>query len=150
MKFYTRFNPAPKITIDQSDEKSMTVQSEKESCDVNIIMERFNRTGQVSHIVSAQPQFQDNTAVLPYEEALMTIEHAQSQFMSLPAQTRQYFGQDPKNFVRTILNPNEEDIRFFHKAGILVEGERSPQDVLNEIALNTRQKELKAPPVDTK
>lgn len=143
MKFYTRFNPAPKITLCQKGEKTRTVQSEKDSCDVNKIMERFNRTGQVSHIVSAQPQFQDNTSTLPYEEALMTIQHAQEQFMSLPAKTRQYFGQDPKNFVETILNPSEGDLKFFREAGIVVDHHPPVEQILLEqIAKNTSQQKV--------
>ena len=47
MKFFTRFDAPEGSKIDQTGQKSKTRQSEADACDINKIMERFNRTGRL-------------------------------------------------------------------------------------------------------
>lgn len=138
-QFYTRFRPAPKVDFIQEDTKSLTVQSEEEACNVNKIMEKFERTGQITHVVNTQPYYQDNTQILSYENALQLMTTAQDDFMALPSEVRTYFGHDPKNFVKTILDPSEGDLLNFKKMNLIVERQKTPEDVLHEIAENTKK-----------
>ena len=141
MKFYTRYAP-PKIDgFSQQGEISKTVQSEKDSCDVNLIMKRFERTGQISHVVTVPPQFIDTTQRMSYEDALMHMEDAKADFMALPSEVRTYFGHDPKTFIKVISDPSELDLQNFKKMNLIVEREISEKELLARVVENTKKEE---------
>lgn len=154
MKFFTRFNRPkhPGLSFTVIDPKSgeitplpsLTVQSEKDSCDINKIMERFNRTGQLPHMISRAPTYGD-ARVVDYQTAQQIVIDAQKQFNSLPSATRKHFGNDPQNFMSAISdayeNPSEEKTRKLLDLGILMEVKESSDQILSRIAKNTEKEE---------
>lgn len=149
MKFYTKYSPPMGSTIDQTGQKSKTRQSEMDSCDINKIMERFNRTGQLPQIQSLPPQYGD-ARVVDYATAMDIVKTAKDAFNALPAKTRQYFGHDPQAYLKGIQDHSEENVKQLLKLGILVERQETPEMVLKTIAKNTekepKQKHGNSPP----
>lgn len=142
-KFYTKYNPPEGSSIDQSEQKSRTVQSEADSCDINKIMERFNRTGKLPRMQELPAKYGD-ARVVDYAIAQQIVIDAKAQFMQLPAMTRKAFGNDPKNFLDSIADTSKENQEKLLKLGILIEKKASPEEVLNQIAQNTKKEEQKA------
>ena len=76
------------------DEPSLTVQSEANSCDINLIVERARR-GIMPITNPAIPQFGDFSDVPDYQTAFERVQAAQAAFDSLPAAVRRRFDNDP-------------------------------------------------------
>lgn len=80
------------------DDPSLTKQEFKEDADINVIVRRFNVTGQLPQGVVA-PVFQDFEGVFDFQSAMNVIAGAESAFMSMPAEVRYRFHNDPHEFV---------------------------------------------------
>lgn len=80
--------------IDFSDDPGVTVQSGAEDADINVIVRRFGLTGQMPEPRSLA-QYGDFTGVTDYQTALNQVMEAQDSFMSLPADVRKRFDNDP-------------------------------------------------------
>lgn len=92
---------------------TMAQQQFREECDINTIMERFGRTGELVAPVR-MPQYGDFDGVNDYHSAMNAIVEAQSAFDQLPAKMRARFGNDPAEFVEFCMNEEnrEEAIRM--------------------------------------
>lgn len=88
-----------------NEEPSMTIQSEKDSCDINKILSKFNKTGVMSNVSTAMPQQGDFTDVVDYQSALNQVIAAQESFMTLPAQLRKRFANDPGQLLSFLEDP---------------------------------------------
>lgn len=90
---------------------SMAQQQFRDECDINVILERFNVTGQLP-VVPLNPEFGDFTGVYDYQSALNAVMAAEESFDALPARVRERFGNDPAAFVDFCLDEsNREEIR---------------------------------------
>ena len=136
MKFYTRYDAPASPVIDQTNEVSKTRQSEADSCDINKIMERFNRTGKLPSMQTQPAQYGDSR-VVDFQAAQNLIKEAKTQFLNLPSKTRKAFGNDPQVFLEALNDKSIENSEALLKLGILVPVKPSVEDVLNTIALNT-------------
>lgn len=86
-------------------EPSMAQQQFKDETDINMIMERFGRTGEVVAPVR-MPQYGDFTDVVDYHTAMNALIQAQDSFMQLPAKVRARFDNDPGRFVDFCMDDN--------------------------------------------
>lgn len=143
MKFNTRFNPPIGSQLDQSGQKSRTVQSEADACDINKIMERFNRTGKLPTLQTAPARYGD-ARVVDFATAQAIVKEAKDQFNSLPALTRKHFGNDPQAFLEALNDQSPDNAKALLKLGILIERKPTPEEVLNRIAENTKPAEKSA------
>lgn len=80
------------------EDKSLTQQSAKDECDINVILDRWVRTGDLS-TSSSVPQYGDFTGFTDYHSALNTVIEAQDAFDALPAKLRARFGNDPQQLL---------------------------------------------------
>jgi phage internal scaffolding protein len=87
---------------------SMAQQQFREECDINTIMERFGRTGEIIAPIR-MPQYGDFDGVNDYHSAMNAIVEAQSAFDSLPAKTRARFSNDPAEFLEFCFNEENRD-----------------------------------------
>lgn len=85
------------ITV--NDEPSLTIQSEKDSCDINKIIEKFTRTGIMTNIRQDQPMYGDFSDLCDYQTARIRVQEAEEQFMELPASIRTRFDNDPGKLI---------------------------------------------------
>ena len=137
MKFYTKYDrPKKDFALDQKGEPSLTRQSEADQCDINKIMERFDRTGQLPVSLKAQPQYGDARTV-DFQTAKQIVIDAEKAFKELPAKARQHFGHDPENMLKALSDTSEGNAKKLIELGILVEKEEDPTQTLQRIAKNT-------------
>ncbi len=92
---------------------TMAQQQFREECDINTIMERFGRTGELIAPVR-MPQYGDFDGVNDYHSAMNAIVEAQTAFEALPAKVRARFSNDPAEFLEFVYNEEnrEEAIRL--------------------------------------
>lgn len=88
---------------------SMTKQSFKDECDINRILNQFQRTGIVNHITQRQPQYLDLPSNVDYQSSMNTIIQAQQIFADLPALVRDHFQNDPARFLRAFSDEKQHD-----------------------------------------
>lgn len=79
---------------------SMTRQEFQAECDINQIMRRYEKTGVISHVARRVPQYLDVSETPDLQSALNMLERATEAFMSLPANVRKRFDNDPSEFVK--------------------------------------------------
>lgn len=130
MKFETRYENLQKEGV-KFKQPSLTRQSEKDSCDVNKIMERFNRTGVFPQQITS-PFYGDATGV-NYQEAMEIIADAKETFESLPNAAKKAFNYNPQLFMEALNDSSPENTKKLLKLGILVERKRDAGQILESI-----------------
>lgn len=80
-------------------EPTMTQQQFKDECDINFIMEKYNKTGLINHINTKKGVYADLSEISDYRDMLDTVRHADDVFMTLPASTRKRFDNDPAKLI---------------------------------------------------
>lgn len=88
---------------------SLTKQSFAAECDINLIVDRFRRTGVVDHVSSVQPQYLDCLNVTDYSDAIMAVREADDIFAALPSAVRRRFDNDPSLFLAAFEDPSMRD-----------------------------------------
>ncbi|AXH73339.1 MAG: internal scaffolding protein [Microviridae sp.] len=92
--------------IDCSGDPGCTKQSFKEECDINSIVEKAQRTGQLPQMIAKDPMYGDFSGAMDYQSALNLVLKAESQFMGLEARVRDRFMNDPSAFLAFMEDPN--------------------------------------------
>ena len=88
-------------------EPSLTKQSDAQSCDINVIVQKWLKTGQLpTNLNDGQAQYYDVSAIPDYRTCLDTVIAAQRQFEGLPALVRERFHNDPARFLDFVEDPN--------------------------------------------
>lgn len=90
-------------------EPSLTRQEFAEECDINILMERYEKTGVISHVNHAVPVYLDTTLYTGLQSSMDAFREASSSFFALPAKVRREFDNDPQKFVDFAVNPDNLD-----------------------------------------
>lgn len=81
---------------------SVTKQSFKEDCDVNVIVNKFMSGGELTHLNRLAPQFGDVSSAVDLQAALELVEDAWEEFERLPARVRSACDNSPVNFEHMI------------------------------------------------
>lgn len=91
--------------------ESLTVQSQSEDADINMIVRRMTSTGQMP-TTARVPEYGDFESVGDYRSALHAVMEAQDNFMQLPAKVRAQFSNDPQEFLTFASDPaNIDELR---------------------------------------
>lgn len=109
--FYSFSNRPPKV-VSVNDMPSMTIQSAKDECDINNIVNRYKRTGsyyEPGAVATRQPQFGDYSSIPDYREALSIIHQADDDFSALPSKVRRRFNNDPLEYVAFLQDAANRD-----------------------------------------
>lgn len=88
---------------------SKTVQADAKDADINVIMERYARTGNFPGLTSL-PSYGDFDGVSDFREALHVVRDAEQSFMQLPAKVRAQFDNDAVRFVEYCDQASDEDL----------------------------------------
>lgn len=94
--------------LDCSVEPSMTKQSFADECDINKIMERYEKTGVMSE-GRRMYEFGEAISEYSYQESLNAVLFADEQFSNLPARVRDRFGNDPVQLLKFLEDPKNRD-----------------------------------------
>lgn len=91
-------NAASKRTGLACDDKSRTVQSDKEASDINVIGRQYGITGLMPQGMRL-PMYGDYDQIFDYQTAQNALRDAQQGFMALNSQLRERFNNDPAKFL---------------------------------------------------
>lgn len=100
-----RDNGTIEVTTVNND-PSLAVQSEKDSCDINKIVSKFKSTGVMTNVRTDQPLFGDFSDLVDIQTQRIRMQDAQEAFMTLPAQIRKRFSNDPVELINFLNDEN--------------------------------------------
>lgn len=83
-------------------------QSFKAECDINVIMKRYEVTGQLDHLAQRPPIYGDVPA-LDFQQAMGLVVEAREQFALLPSAVRDRFSNDPARLLAFLEDPSNRD-----------------------------------------
>lgn len=86
-----------------------TKQHFKDECDINNILARYEKTGQLPSLIKENPKYGDFSSPLQYQDSLNLVLHAQTQFEALGSRVRERFSNDPQKFLAFMQDPNNID-----------------------------------------
>lgn len=110
-----------------------------EECDINTIVRRFGLTGELPAGGVAMPVSGDFTDALSFEESMFAVRRAQEGFMTLTADLRRRFGNDPGQLIAFLENKDNKDEAI--KLGLVKAPVEKPRDVI--MAVDELAKALK-------
>lgn len=125
-------------------EASMTDQQYKDDCDANHIIKKYITTGEFTHKTSQVGQYADFTMITDYQDMLETVTYARDAFMTLPAEVRSKFQNDPGKLLTFL----QDDKNYEEALKLGLVEKRKPkettlEDVKNAInAKNTSTKKV--------
>jgi len=90
------------------EDATRTQQHFKEETDINNILRQFNLTGQLPN-KTLSPRYGDFSGIGDYHSALNQVIAAEGEFMTLPAQLRARFDNDPQELIEFLNNPENKD-----------------------------------------
>ena len=105
--FRSKYNPGVTPGLFFS-KPSLTEQSHKRSCDINILVSRYQQTG-----VLGDPSqyldlhFGDFTEIGDYQEQQLAIAKARQSFEGLPSNVRDAFANNPAKFIDALFDPSQ-------------------------------------------
>jgi len=86
------------------EEPTRAQQHHKDECDINVILERFGKTGQLP-VNAISGNYGDFSGVHDYHTAMNALIAAEHEFALLPANIRTRFANDPANLIKFMENP---------------------------------------------
>jgi len=101
----------------KNTQPSKTDQSFAKYVNVNTIMAKYIKTGQVHHLAKNRGVYQDMTKIPDYRTALQTVIEANSAFDTLPSNIRNRFQNDPAQFIEFL--QDSKNVEEAVKLGIL-------------------------------
>ena len=91
--------------------RSRTKQSERDACNINLIMAKYVKTGLIAHVNRFGGDYSFATSV-SFHDAMNIVTKADSMFADLPAEVRRRFNGEPGEFLDFVQNPeNLEEMR---------------------------------------
>lgn len=95
-------------------EPSKTQQQFRDQCDVNLIIAKYKKTGEITHLARQRGIYADVSSITDYRDSLQKVLDAQSAFGTLPSHLRVRFANDPQRLLEFLQDPNnyEEGIQL--------------------------------------
>lgn len=93
-------NGAPKAwpVTDCSKDKMLTVQAQRNDCDINQIMKKIEK-GMLVNTTALEGRFEDVSEFDGLEASMIKVQKANEAFMTLPADVREEFDNDPVKLI---------------------------------------------------
>lgn len=88
------------------EDVSRAVQAARDECDINVIVKKYLRTGELP--AARQAIYADISSMGNLQDALHMVDAAESAFMELPADVRRYFDNDPVKLVAFAQDPRNQ------------------------------------------
>ena len=92
------YEPHERVQLKCLDE-SRTKQAMRDECDVNKIMQQYEKNGLIEHVNKYQGSYADVADAPGYLEGMNTVIRANEMFDSLPSSVRNHFDNDPAIFL---------------------------------------------------
>ena len=123
MKFATKYEHRKKSVINFIPEEGRTKSAFKDECDINFIMKRYNRTGELPLMAKSDPRYGDFSDVPSYMESLERVRLAEEAFYALPAEVRRECDNSAAVFLEKVRN---KDWAEKHKLALPAKAGGSP------------------------
>lgn len=107
-EFYTRPNGKRGVRT-VSQEPTLTQQQFKDDCEVNIIMKRLLKTGQMPRFQTKTGVYADLTELPDYQQACQTVAKATQAFGELPSELRNKFKNNPELLIEFLDDKKNDD-----------------------------------------
>lgn len=108
----------------------LTKESEKDQCDINKIMSKYEKTGQLPDMIRSNPMYGDFSQIGDYHQCLEKVRSAEERFMMLSAKVRKNFENDPQQMLDFVNDPNTTHDMLVEKGlAIKKEPETVPEKV---------------------
>lgn len=137
MKFKTAYVERKRVQMKPKGE-SLTQQHFAKDADVRNIIKQYDKTGLIANVARGVAQYGDYSEVNEYRESLDMVNRANDNFMQLPAQLREMFGNDAGTFFEFATNPENEQK--------MIELGLKEAPVVTEATPKTAKKEASEPP----
>lgn len=85
--------------VDCKGDRGFTVQADADDSDINKIIARYNKSGQLPPTLRGEPFYGDVSEFGDLQDSLIKIQEADRLFMSYPAELRERFENDPVKLV---------------------------------------------------
>ncbi len=123
---------APHTTQDCSGDKRLTKQSFKDECDINNIMKKYRKTGQLDPASMNQRQeiFADVSEFGDFQEMQNKIQKAEEAFSTLSSELRARFQNDPAQLLEFVSDRSNLDEA--RELGIIQKEEPEPDTQKSE------------------
>lgn len=103
--FTVRKNGTLRVQTDTTNWKEVTDQQFADQVDINEIVAKFQKTGQISHLNKMQGMIADVSEIPDLLESMQTVTRAQQTFAQLPAVLRDRFGNSPVQLINFLQDP---------------------------------------------
>lgn len=101
--------PVLKSDISFKDDLGLTKQADAKDADINNILKRYERTGELPLMIAKEARYGDFSDPLDYQSALNLVKLAEEQFNALEAHIRNRFDNDPAKFLAFATDPKNLD-----------------------------------------
>lgn len=97
-----------------NEQKTRTQQHHKEQCDVNNIIKKYQQTGIITHMARDAGIYSGLAPAESYFDAMKIVLDAKDAFMTLPADVRKKFRNDPQELLSWMQDPKnlEEGVKL--------------------------------------
>lgn len=89
--------------------ESLARQEMAAATDINNIMKKYQKTGDLTHLTKNLPWYGDVSEIGDFHDAILKIKQAESSFLDLPSRVRELFDNDPGNLIAFLQDPANED-----------------------------------------
>lgn len=103
-----RYKDVIDMVVLRPAESTLVQQHFKDEVDINTIVRRFGVSGQMPDFLPSGV-YGDFSGIEDYDSAVAAIERAQDGFMSLPAEVREKFSNDPGRLIQLAQTMSEDD-----------------------------------------
>lgn len=86
----------------------LTQQNHKRECDVNYIVQKYDRTGLITHVQQMEARYGDVSGA-DFRTAQDLYLNATQMFDNLPAEIKKYFSQSPAEFLEFMEDPDNRE-----------------------------------------
>lgn len=107
MEFRNAYSPRNPV-VRNFAEVGRTKQEFKETVDINNILRKYIKTGNLEHMNQHEARYSFCTGD-DFQSAMEKVVEAQDMFMDLPAETRNRFANDPAQFLDFVQDPKNLD-----------------------------------------
>jgi len=142
-KILVRPDGSKKVITSFQNAIGRTDQSFKKDCDVNEIMRKFIKTGQINHLKTNQGVYADVSEFGDLTDSVLRIQKAKEAFEALPASLRKTLGNQLLNLIDYLQDPSNDEEAI--KLGL----KNRPQNTAGEASPRSRQAEGASVPQKT-
>lgn len=109
MSMFNDYPGFPRKVVDCSKDPVVVVQADANEADINKIVARMNKTGQMPRMADGEPFYGDISEFTGLQDAYIKVQEANELFMSMDASIRTRFDNDPVKMVEFLEDPSNYD-----------------------------------------